>query len=128
MSRAKRMNLAAGLIGCLSGGAIGVMAFFMLAQQGLYALALPGALAGLGAGWVSGIQSKLLGVIAGCFALVLGILLEWKFAPFVADGSLQYFVTHLSSLRPATIGMIVMGAVFGVWFGRGRGKPRRISQ
>ena len=53
-------------------------------------------------------------------ALCLGGFTEWKFAPFVKDGSLSYFVAHVHQLKPVTLIMIAMGGAFGVWFGMGR--------
>lgn len=95
-----------------AGGVLGYFAFFWVATQRLYALVLPGGLLGLAAsmapvrwvGWA---------VICGAAALVLGLFTEWRFAPWLADGSLSYFLAHLHQLRPMTWIMIVVGAAVG---------------
>lgn len=112
-----------GIVGAVIGGAVGYAGFFLLAQAGLYALILPGALVGLGCGLLIGGTSNTMGVICSLLALLLGIVIEWRFAPFVADDSFGYFVAHLHQLRTMTLVMIVLGAAFAYWFGRGRG-PR----
>src|SRR5688572_10540467 len=107
-----------GLAGALAGGAAGYFAFGWLARQGFYALALPGVLLGLGAGWLSRGCPKPLAIGCGVMALVLGIFAEWKHFPFAKDDSFIYFVTHLLDLRPFTLLMIALGAFAGFWFSR----------
>ena len=51
---------------------------------------------------------------------MLGIVTEWRFAPFVADESFSFFVRHLNELKPLTLILIGVGAVLGFWFGVGR--------
>jgi hypothetical protein len=108
------------LAGALVGGAIGWWLFFVLVGQGFYSLALPGALLGYGCGKLSGRRSKRLGIFCAVAALFLGIVLEWRFAPFVKDGSFVFFITHLGDLRGVSKIMIGLGALFGYWFGIGR--------
>ena len=112
------------LAGAAGGGVIGYFAFGWLAGQGFYALALPGVLIGLGAGWLSRGRSLPVSVACSLFALVLGVFAEWKHFPFVKDESLRYFVTHLLDLRPWTLLMLAVGTLAGFWFTwRGNGKP-----
>jgi hypothetical protein len=100
--------------GAIVGGLLGFFGFFWIADQGFYALVLPGGLLGLGAslapnrwiGWA---------VICGAAALVLGLFTEWRFAPFDADESLSYFVTHVHQLKPVTWLLILVGAAIGFW-------------
>ena len=113
-------RLVLGVIGAIAGGAIGYFAFFFIAQQGFYAMVLPGAILGLGCGWLSGIKSNLLGVVCAISAVCLGLFTEWRYAPFLADDSLAYFMTHLQELKPITLIMIGFGGLFGYWFGMGR--------
>ncbi len=116
-------KLAFSLLGAFAGGWVGHFAFLWIARQGFYALALPGALAGLGCGLVSKQNCLPVSFACGGWALALGILSEWRLAPFSNDASLGYFLTHLQDLRPATMMMIVLGGVFGFWFALGkRGK------
>jgi hypothetical protein len=113
-------NWLLGLIGAVAGGAIGYTLFFLIVRQGLYAMVLPGALLGLGCGLLSGFKSNALGIVGGILALFLGLIIEWQFAPFVRDGSFNYFITHVHNLRSMTLFLIAVGGFFGYWFGRGR--------
>jgi hypothetical protein len=111
-----------GLGGAVVGAFLGYLLFVAIARQGFYAIVLPGALAGVGCGALSGRKSNTLGIICGILGLIAGILAEWRFAPFIADKSLFYFLTHLHELTPFThtLVMILLGAAFAFWFGRGR--------
>ena len=109
-----------GMAGAAIGGVLGWFAFGWLINQGFYGLALPGALVGIGCGLVSGGTSITNGVLCAVIAAILGVVLEWWHRPFIADESFGYFVTHLHELRGITWLMLVLGAVFGFWFGRGR--------
>ena len=121
-------NWLLGIVGGIVGGAIGYFAFSLIASQGFYAIVLPGALLGLGCGFLSGITSNALGVVCGLVALLLGFFAEWRFAPFIVDDSFVYFITHVHNLKSITLIMIVAGGLFGFWFGKGRAPgvgPRR---
>jgi hypothetical protein len=104
-----------GLLGAALGGLIGYCAFFWIAQQGFYALVLPGGLLGLGAGFWVRSRSIPLAIICGFLALALGLFAEWRIAPFVKDGSLAYFLAHAYQLKPITLIMILAGAFLGFW-------------
>lgn len=114
------LNWLRGLVGGLAGGALGYFAFFLLARQGIYAMVLPGALLGLGCGFLSGIESNVLGIVCGLLAVMLGCFTEWQFAPFAADGRLAYFIQNVHNLSTATLIMISVGGLCGYWFGKGR--------
>jgi len=114
------LNWLAGIVGAIVGSAVGYFAFFVLARQGFYAMVLPGALLGLGCGFLSGFQSNALGTICGLLAVLLGLFTEWRFAPFTDDGSFAYFSTHAHDLNPVTLVMIAVGGLFAFWFGKGR--------
>jgi hypothetical protein len=113
-------KMARGLIGAAVGGTLGYFAFFWMARHGFYALVLPAALLGLGAGLCARVRSTPLGVVCGVAGLVLGLFTEWRFAPFVADSSLSYFITHIHRLRPITLIMLGVGAGLSYWLGLGR--------
>ena len=102
------------LSGAVIGGAIGYFGFQWIARQGFYGLILPGALLGVGAS-LSWNRSVPLCAVCGVLALALGFFAEWRFAPFLADGSLGYFVSHLHQLRPITLIMIAVGGLIGFW-------------
>jgi hypothetical protein len=106
-------NLAV-LGGAIAGGVVGYYGFFWLAQQGFYAMILPGALLGLGASmWPC--RSIAVSVACGVMALALGLFTEWRFGPFMVDAGLGYFLTHFYQLQPVTLLMIGAGAFLGFW-------------
>lgn len=113
-------RIALGLLGAAIGGCLGYFAFFWVARQGFYALVLPGALLGLGAGLSARGRSVILAVICSVAGLALGLFTEWRFAPFVADDSVAYFSTHVHTLKPITLIMLGLGAFLSFRFALGR--------
>ena len=109
--------------GALAGAIIGYAMFVWLAQQGFYALAIPGAALGLGCGLSTRRRSLGTGLACGVLAILLGVFTEWRFFPFVKDGSLAFFISHFNELKPVTLLMIAAGGIFGAYFGMGR-RPR----
>ena len=109
------------LLGAVLGGLLGYAVFFWLARQQHYGLIVPGGLLGLGAG-IFKTQSKAIAVVCGVMALALGLFTEWRFAPFVADASLGYFVAHIHQLSPITLFMLATGTFIGFWVPFRRGK------
>jgi len=110
------IGLALGVAGALAGGIVGYFVFGWLAGQGFYALALPGVLVGIGAGWFPQDRSMSLAIGCGILSLALGVFAEWKHFPFVKDESFGYFVSHLLDLRPFTLLMLALGTFAGFWF------------
>lgn len=102
-------TIALGLLGAAVGGCVGYFAFFWMAKQGFYALALPGGLLGLVAGLCARERSPILAIVCGVAGLVLGLFTEWQFAPFVADPSFSYFLTHVHTLQTVTLLMLALG-------------------
>ncbi len=119
---AKPGNLALSLAGAALGGAVGYLAFVWAARYGFYAIALPGALLGLGSGWLGGERSMVRALLCGVLAIGLGLFCEWRTAPFIKDPGLAYFLAHIPNLRPVTLLMIILGAGFGGWSGLGRSR------
>lgn len=103
------LTIALGLLGAAAGGYIGYFLFFWMARQGFYALALPGGMLGLVAGLGARERSPLLAVLCGIAGLMLGLFSEWRFAPFAADHSFTYFLTHVHTLQPVTLLMLALG-------------------
>lgn len=101
-------------LGALTGGAAGYFLFFWLASRGYYGLAIPGGLLGVGAG-VFRCRSRLTPLACAVLALALGAFTEWRYAPFIVDSSLGYFVRHFSDLQPASVIMIAIGVFAGFW-------------
>jgi hypothetical protein len=108
------------LLGATIGGVVGYYLFFWITKQGLYPMVVPGALMGLGCGALSGTKSNVIGIVCALAAVMLGLFIEWRFAPFVNDRSFGYLLIHVHQLRPMTLIMIAVGGLFGFWFGRGR--------
>ena len=120
MANASKPNLFVPLLCAAVGGVIGHFAFLWIVRQGFYALALPGILIGCGAGWSLRQRSGTCAIICALLALVAGIVSEWRAHPFIKDDGFGYFIQHLQDLRPITIIMILLGAIFAAWFGMGR--------
>ena len=101
---------------------IGYFGFLWFARQGFYALVLPGSAVGIGACLA---KNRSIGLCVGCglAALALGLVAEWRFAPFIKDGSLSYFLMHVHQLKPVTLIMIGAGALIGFWAPYSRRTP-----
>ena len=108
-----------GMAGAAIGAVVGWFAVGWLIGEGFYGLALPGALVGLICGALSGGASLVNAILCAIIAVGLGVALEWRHFPFVADESFGYFVAHLHQLKGMTWLMLALGAVFAFWFGRG---------
>jgi hypothetical protein len=106
-----------GLVGATIGGVLGFYTFRWLVGQGFYGLMIPGALLGLGCSLLAQHPSPARGVVCGLAALALGLVIEWNFFPFNADGSLSYFLKNVTSLKPVTLLMIGVGAFLAYWMG-----------
>lgn len=121
--------LLRGLVGAALGGVLGYFIFEWILRQGFYAMALPGAAVGLGFGLLARERSIMHGVICAVLGLGLGLVLEWRFFPFIKDDSFSFFISHVHQLKPLSQMMIVMGGIFACWFGIGRsGTQREASQ
>jgi hypothetical protein len=107
----RKANLVLGLVGAVVGGTAGLFAFQWIVNQGFYALIVPPALLGLGAGFCARGRSVPLAIVCGIAGLGLALFAEWQFRPFKADDSFVYFIAHVSSLRPLTLIMIVIGTI-----------------
>ncbi len=115
------------LLGAVIGGLLGYVTFFAIARRGLYGLALPGGLLGLGAG-IFKTRSKAVPVLCGFLALALGLFTEWRFAPFAADAGLGYFMSHVHQLSPLTLVMVAAGTLIGFWVPFRRGQEARKAE
>lgn len=115
------------LLGAVLGGGLGYIVFFAFAARGLYGLALPGGLLGLGAG-IFKTRSRAIPVVCGLMALALGLFTQWRFARFATDASLGYFVLHVHQLSPLTLIMIAAGTLIGFYVPFRRGQATRKAE
>jgi hypothetical protein len=113
-------TLLLGLIGAAIGGWLGFEIFFWILAQGFYALAIPAALLGLGAGLCARRRSRLLSLLCGIAGLGLGIYIQWRISPLDADGSFSYFVQHLHHLPQLTLIMLAIGTAAAAFLALGR--------
>ena len=115
------VSFGRGVIGAAIGGAIGWFAFGWLLSQGFYALALPGALVGLGFSMLSRRSMLIGGLFCAVAGFALMVLCEWNHRAFSDDDSLLYFVTHLHQLdKQLTYLLLAVGTIIAFWFGKGR--------
>jgi hypothetical protein len=114
------LGLVRGVGGAVLGAVLGYWVFVWLLWHGFYALILPGTLLGLGFGLFSRRQSTWWGIGCGVLGVAMGVFSEWRTAPFVEDGGLLFFLSHLYQLRPPAIVLILLGGLFAFWFGVGR--------
>jgi hypothetical protein len=121
----RRASWILGIVGAVVGGAIGVVACWLVGLEGFQGLILSGAGLGLGCGALSGGKSNGLGAVCAVAAAPLEIVTEWWLRAFVVDDSLSYFVRHLQDLPKTTLVSIAAGALFGFWFGRDGGAGLR---
>ena len=102
-----RFTLA--VIAAALGGSLGYFIFFWMTRQGFYTLIIPPALLGLAGGLVIQRRSQLFGVVCGVAGLGLALLIEWQFAPFIADESFVFFLRHIHERKPLTLAMLAIG-------------------
>lgn len=108
-----------GLFGAVGGGVLGYFLFMWIARQGFYAVALPGALVGIGCGALSGRKSTGLGIVCGILGLAAGLLSErWIALP--EGTSFGDLLRHLQNSGPVTLVLIAVGTICAFWFGRDR--------
>lgn len=108
------------IVGTLAGSALGALAFSWLLEYRLYAIMLPGVLAGLGGGYPLKKRIIGIGIFAGIVSLLAMILTEWSNFPFAKDESLWFFLSHLHHLKTPTLLMMALGVAAAFWFGTGR--------
>jgi hypothetical protein len=120
--RNKAVVFLRGLAGAIVGGIAGYFVFRLLSSRGMFGYAIPGAMVGLGAGLLAGGRSHWLGALCAVAGLCLTIFAEWSVAPFVADQSFQFFVTHVHQLNNFSVkaSITAVGVVLAYLLGQGR--------
>jgi hypothetical protein len=116
-----------GFVGAVLGGALGFYIFGWLVSYNFYGLMIPGALLGGGCGLLARHASNVRGIICAIAAAVFALFNEWWYLPFVADKSLAYFVSHVTSLTPVTWLFVVFGSLIAYWLARDAGIGRSRS-
>lgn len=109
-----------GLAGAIVGGVLGCLVFVGLYRFGLYGFALPGAGLGLGAAMAARHSGRWFRILCGVAGALVALLAEWQVAPFVADGSLGYFVAHLHQLRGIGLAGIALSGLAAYWLSEGQ--------
>jgi hypothetical protein len=114
--------LLRGIGGAILGGIAGYFLFRLLSSRGMFGYAIPGALLGFGAGLTARGRSEPLAILCAVAALCLTVYAEWASAPFVKDGSLSFFVTHLHKLPNLNVKMLItaVGVACAYWLAKGR--------
>jgi hypothetical protein len=112
----KRTARIAGVVGAFVGAAIGYWGVGVLAKQGFHAIVLPAGLPGIVAGVISRERSVAWGVVYAIIGVAAALFTEWRYRPFIADGSFDYFVRHIGDLKPMVLVIIVVGAIIGGMF------------
>ena len=108
-------NVLLALAGALFGAAAGIGVFSWLVHNfAAYGFAIPGVATGLGAS-VRAELPKAAAVTSGIIGLLAGVFATWKEAPFVANGSFGYFLTHLHDLPSYQMLLLALGAVIAFW-------------
>ena len=111
------LTIVKGTAGAVLGATAGYFLFGWLIDQGLYGLALPGALTGIGASLLSRRRSIVVAIIAGIVAFGVSALCE---ATFLQDGTLETFLDSIDKQPTMTYVMLVVGVCCAVWLGIGR--------
>ncbi len=110
--------------GVVAGAAVGTLAYWLMLRSEVHILAAVGAAAALGVSIASRTVSLAWGVLTMLLAVVLSLLVEFAFRPFRADESFGYFLAHLGELPRNSLVSLVVVALLGFYFGRGRVRRR----
>lgn len=110
-----KSNVLPVLAGALIGAVAGIAVFTWLVHSfGAYGFAIPGVATGLGASVKTEVP-KWSAIVSGFIGLFAGVFATWKEAPFVADGSFGYFLTHLHDLPSYQMLLLALGAAIAFW-------------
>jgi len=116
------------MIGGMVGAGIGVLIYWFALRNGYHVLAAVGAGPGIGGGLGARRRSLAWGAGIAAVSLALTIVVEWRFLPFVVDGSLGYFVGHLGDLPWRSQLSIAAAVGMGFYFGMGRDRREEEEQ
>lgn len=104
----------------MAGAVTGTLAYWLMLQFGIHILAAVGAATALGVSSAARTISVAWGVLTMILAVAFSLLAEFAFRPFAADASFGYFLSHLGDLPRNSLVSLVVVALLGFFFGRGR--------
>ena len=111
-----------GFVGAVVGGVAGILHVPLALETRFLRSDDPRCLPGLGCSLLARHPSNGRGSCAAWPLLGLGLFTEWRFRPFDADDSFQYFLTHVKDLSLVpTLLMIGIGALIAFWVGKDAG-------
>ena len=108
------------LLGTLLGGVVGVIGHWAMLRSGSHMAGVAGIGVALGVSAMAHTPSFAWGLGTAVLALLLSLVTDWWFRPFVADASFGYYLAHVGDLGSTALASLVAAAVLGFWFGRGR--------
>jgi hypothetical protein len=104
--------------GAVLGVVAGMLAFKLGLRYGIYGLIVVGPAAGYAARLLANFGSRrsdwILGAMAAVIAAAGALYTQWFFFPF-KDGSLAYFLQHLSLLAPITWLSLIVGTLMAFY-------------
>lgn len=116
-------RLVRGIFGGIAGGLLGGLACKLLAGQGLYAVAIPGGLVGIGFLLAARHRHIVFGFVSGLLGLLAGLLTQWQV--YSNEPSFFNLVIDLKDYHSATWIMIGLGTIMA--FVIGLGSPSNAS-
>ncbi len=115
------VSYALGVVGALIGAIVSFYLYRYTLQFGMVFMALPGALAGLGCGYLSKIRSIPLGIVAAIVSIAAAIFMRYSNWVLVDQHSFGHYLSNgiwWSSMSGKL--MIGTSGLFGFWLGIGR--------
>jgi hypothetical protein len=113
------LMLLRGIAGAIAGGVLGYFLFWLLSRSNFYAIPIPGALLGIGAGWAARGKSQTLGVVCVLLAIGLTLFTEWHVL-FSKNHTFLDFMSKIHTLGAIRNLLMILGPVMAYWFGQGR--------
>jgi hypothetical protein len=102
------------LAGAIAGGVLGYLGSLLMAHWGFFAVIMPGALVGLGAGMFR-CRSVVLAVACGLLALLFGLVTLWRIYSVFSDDRVGVFLSHIHQFSPVTYVLLAVGTAIGFW-------------
>ncbi len=115
------VSYALGVVGAITGAIVAFYLYRYTLQFGMVFMALPGALAGLGCGYLSKIRSIPLGIVAASVSIATAIFMRYSNWVLVDQHSFGHYLSNgiwWSSMSGKL--MIGTSGLFGFWLGIGR--------